>query len=180
MRKKALPIGVLFMVLVVLLAAVGVSYGYWTEDIFAKAAIDTGNLDVYWHSASTSTSGSTPGNASCSASVNGSNNNRLDVTLTDVHPGFTCAYTAYVHNNGTVPVVVTVGSGDITHDSGYTFNSSDFSMVVGPCNGGNPINPGQTKACTGSFTLNWGAGNNTQNRSAKYTVTVHATQYHGS
>jgi hypothetical protein len=175
MRKKALPIGVLFMVLVVLLAAVGVSYGYWTEDITAKANLDTGDLDVYWYSASTDTTGSTPGQASCSAAVHSTNNNRLDIALTDVHPGFQCAYTAYVYNNGTVPVEVQVSTSDISQDSGYVFDSSDFTMVVGPCDG--PIYPGQAKACTGSFKLKWSAGNDTQNQSASYTVTVHAVQW---
>jgi hypothetical protein len=171
MRKKALPIGVLFMVLVVLLAAVAVSYGYWTETIGADGTLSTGNLNVYWYPMSASVGG-TPGSASCSATA--PDEDTLDVVLTDMHPGATCTVITRIYNNGTVPVEITLG--DANHTGGYDMDAW-LDIPSAGCDGGGIIAPSSYITCSATFEMLWDAPNSTQNRTTYYSADVLAEQY---
>jgi predicted ribosomally synthesized peptide with SipW-like signal peptide len=177
MRKKALPIGVLFMVLVVLLAAVGISYGYWSEALQAEGTLTTGNLNVYWDNASNpGTIGGSPGSAACGATVpSGHSSNLLQVTLTDMNPGATCTISADIVNNGTVPVDIVVG--DPTRDTSTDNIDAWLDVPTAYCTNSSYIPVGGSITCTATFEMLSGAPNSTQGKSTAYTATVTANQH---
>ena len=45
-RKKALPIGTIFMILVIALAFLGVGYALWSETLTISGTVSTGEVDV--------------------------------------------------------------------------------------------------------------------------------------
>jgi hypothetical protein len=180
MRKKTLPIGILVMLLVVLLAAVGISYGLWTDTLTADAHVTTGNMDVRWASLGTSASASgTGGDGSCSIGLDSSNDHNLIVTLSQIQPGFRCDFTAGVYNEGTVPAVITIDpTTDVSSVGTDDFDAGDFIMGITDCQAptGIVVDDGAYGVCSGYLKLKNSADDTTQNMDAEYVITVHATQ----
>ena len=46
MFKKSLPIGTMFMILVIALALLGVGYSLWSETLTIEGNVQTGEVDV--------------------------------------------------------------------------------------------------------------------------------------
>ncbi len=46
MKKKALPVGTMFLVLVIALAFLGVGYAFWSETLTISGTVETGEVDV--------------------------------------------------------------------------------------------------------------------------------------
>lgn len=178
MRKNALPIGVLFMVLVVLLAGIAVSYGYWTETLEAQGTITTGNLNVYWDNPS-AVKGGAPGQATCEAWVpGGHDSNLLKVALTNLNPGAQCALSARIRNAGTVPVQVSVGEPAITGANPLLDKYLETDGYIG-CENSGVIPAGGSILCSGTIRMIEPGveENDTQGWSATYDIDVTATQY---
>jgi hypothetical protein len=57
MPKKSLPIGTLFMVLVLALALLGVGYGLWSKLLLIHGSIETGEVDAIFYDAFTDDDG---------------------------------------------------------------------------------------------------------------------------
>lgn len=173
MRKKSLPIGVLVMVFVVLLAAAGLSYGYWSETITGQGVVSTGELDVSWQSAS-AVRGGTPGDAACTYDI--PNSNLVRFFLTDMHPGANCTLKARIHNGGTVPVTIGINStpsisGPAVIDT-YLITVEDFD-----CEAEGYIAPGGSILCDGIIGMDPDlTGDTGENMNATYTVQVTASQ----
>jgi hypothetical protein len=120
--KKALPIGVMVMLPVVALAALGVGYGLWSEVLTIEGSVMTGEVDVGftgpWIEEGVDVGGTyitpEPGNtgADCQAEVlkssGGDDNgfNLLRITVTGAYPSYHCKVGFGVENLGTVPVLV--------------------------------------------------------------------------
>lgn len=96
MRKNALPIGILFMVLVVLLAGIGISYGWWTDAITVESTVNTGHLNVYWTGVQ--------GDTNCS--VGGSTADIAKVAVNNAYPGFECTVILPIKNDSSMSVWV--------------------------------------------------------------------------
>ncbi|MFQ5931944.1 MAG: hypothetical protein ACE5MM_06025, partial [Nitrospiraceae bacterium] len=50
-NRRSLPIGTLFVVLVVALAAIGVGYGLWSQSLFIRGTVQTGNVSAEFRGA---------------------------------------------------------------------------------------------------------------------------------
>lgn len=176
MRKKSLPIGVLVMVFVVLLAAAGLSYGYWTDSLEATGTLDTGHMDVHWADAYGGPGvTNTPGAGDCSIWISGET---LRVDLDTIQPGFYCVLHVKIVNDGTVPV--DLDNFDWGYSSGDDLTSyidaGDFELLGQPSCSATYINAGDSVNCTGTIGMSPDAGNDTQGLSSVYTLTLDAVQ----
>lgn len=177
MRKNALPIGILFMVLVVLLAGIGISYGYWTESLQADGVLSSGELDVRWGATNSSFGQLYYGNEVCNVAVDGSNNNLLHITVSNLHPGSTCTLQARVVNEGTVPVEIVGG------DANYAYGSTDLddALEVSDLSCDNPVVAlSGYRTCSATLTMDWDADNSTENKTAHYTAELDVVQYNNN
>ena len=119
--KKALPIGVMVMLPVVALAALGVGYGLWSEVLTIEGSVLTGEVDVgftgLWIQEGVDVDGDyvSPepwGTADCQAeplkTSGGDDNgfNLLRITVTGAYPSYHCKVGFGVENLGTVPVLI--------------------------------------------------------------------------
>lgn len=136
LHKKSLPIGTLFMILVLLLATLGVGYGLWAAELTIVGTVYTGEVDLAlsleeidegeWFNAEC------PGSAGYSIGqdcdgVNGLNDDMeaegkdiaecrayfldedfsvLYVDVVNGYPSFNCFVRYNVENSGTIPVKV--------------------------------------------------------------------------
>jgi hypothetical protein len=107
-KKRFLSAGILFMVLVGMLAAIGTGYALWSKTLNIEGTVNTGTVDADFDSASASDTGTDPGYdkdvASCT--VSGVNSQTLTITIDNGYPSYTCDVDFTVTNTGTVPVKV--------------------------------------------------------------------------
>lgn len=146
MRKKALPIGILFMVLVVLLAGIGISYGYWSETLTAEGHFAAGNLNAVFLAPGVSESELyTTGVGTCNAWSSDSAH-KLNISVSGVYPGYACTITTTIKNNGTVPVDLNPGSPpyDLVGDAGVFFVDPGTCDTLLPYDA---LAPGNTTDC---------------------------------
>lgn len=110
MKKRFLTAGILFMVLVGMLAAIGTGYALWSKTLNIQGSVQTGEVDADFDAATTNDPVGTidPGYdkdvASCE--VSGVGTQTLTVTILNGYPSYTCAVDFLVTNTGTVPVKV--------------------------------------------------------------------------
>lgn len=112
-------IGVLFLVLMVGMAAVGASYALWSKTITLTGTVATGTVGMEW---SPFTSNDVPGQgdpgidwiteldttytkdvAACSVTNSA---DTTTVTITNAYPSYACTVTGDIHSTGTVPIEV--------------------------------------------------------------------------
>lgn len=138
MPKNVLPIGILFMVLVVLMAGVGISYGWWTDDLALETSITMGDLDVFWSGYE--------GDTGCGVSRS-SGLDTLFVTVSDAYPGFECTVTVGVKNASSMAVDVIP---DLTPVKNTLGDLEPFLDVdwTDPCDGIMNMAPNATETCT--------------------------------
>jgi len=68
--RKSLPIGIILMILMMALAALGVGYAWWTEQLTTTGTIQTGSIDVKLENA-TNTEFDPLDLASCNPKISG-------------------------------------------------------------------------------------------------------------
>ena len=131
MKKKALPVGTMFLVLVIALAAVGVGYALWSETLTIQGTVQTGEVDVEFsqHPVEECVDVAGVGDclpevtddwdksaaADCSVEWLGSEGedpsldngaNLLQVSVTGMYPSYHCKVNFDVTSTGNVPVHV--------------------------------------------------------------------------
>ena len=105
---------ILAIVAVMALSSLGVGYAMWQETLNISGTVNTGTFDIdlsfnpntgIQELVSGVPEGSTPAAknvADCSALL-ASDENSLDITVTNAYPSYTCKVTFDVHNQGTIP-----------------------------------------------------------------------------
>ncbi len=99
MFRKSLPIGFLLVVLLLVIAGLGVAYGYWNQTMTVGGTVSLGNLDAKFSSISIEANTDLAG--SCTKSINGSYSAAFSIAK--AFPGFSCKIAWVVENNGSVP-----------------------------------------------------------------------------
>jgi hypothetical protein len=122
-KGKFLPVGILFMVLVMALAALGVGYGHWTKTLDINGSVTTGEVNADFDSASTSDTGIDPGYTKDvgTCTVSGVGTQTLTITVDNAYPSYTCDVDFTITNTGTIPLKVnalslTGGAPEVTVD----------------------------------------------------------------
>jgi len=103
--RKTLPIGVIIMTLMMALAALGVGYAWWTEQLTANGSIQTGSIDVKMENVTVIEDDALQV-GECSFSLTG-DGKEMNVSLTNAYPGYSCKPIFKLNNHGTVPAKVT-------------------------------------------------------------------------
>jgi len=123
-KNKALPIGTIFIILVIALALVGVGYAFWSETLTISGTVQTGEVDVQFSTYDPVECVDTQAGlcqpepsekadaANCTVTQIGStdpNDNgvsKLVVTATGMYPSWHCKVSFDVTSTGNVPVHV--------------------------------------------------------------------------
>lgn len=168
MRKTALPIGILFMVLAVLLAAIGISYGYWTDTLYIDGTLTTGHLNVYWSD--------WEGAPNCTLS-RASDGNTLNLSVQNAYPGFSCTVTAQVRNGSTMNVNVVPGDLQKLNDTAVNMDD-DLDVDWNDCDEAALLNmaPGDTAECSATISVLEGL-ESYQDATATYRLPLVAHQF---
>jgi hypothetical protein len=111
--RKALPVGTLFMVLIIAVAALGVGYGLWNEFLYIEGTVETGEVNaMFWLPDDYMEDNETPekDTATCTAEVVDSgqdddpDTDQLNVAIDTGYPSYECWITFGVVNNGNIPI----------------------------------------------------------------------------
>lgn len=104
MKGKALRIGVMFMVLIIALAAIGVGYGLWYKLLYIQGTVNTGTVDMaFWRIWTWENDHGKPWVADCNAWVEG---DTLFIDIKNGYPSFECLVNYTIVATGTIPVHV--------------------------------------------------------------------------
>jgi predicted ribosomally synthesized peptide with SipW-like signal peptide len=117
-KGKSLPVGTLFMVLVIMLALLGVGYALWSDTLVIEGQVQTGEVDMAFSPCGTNDSGTAndPGydkhvaSCECARSTGSIEDpsddgyDQLNITITKGYPSYSCNVTYDMTNIGTVPV----------------------------------------------------------------------------
>ena len=131
-------IGVLFLVLMVGMAAVGASYALWSKTITLTGTVATGKVDMEWSTFTDDDNGIDPGYdknvADCTVITTPG---LVTVTITNGYPSYTCTIVGDIHNSGTIPIklqnfVYTVPAGITVTPSGGFINP--YGVQLEPSN----------------------------------------------
>lgn len=124
MSKKALPVGTMFLVLVIALSVMGVGYALWSETLTIQGNVQTGEVDVAIADATVAECVDVNGvltcpeppekadAANCTIAYDGSGQSgddgasKLNVTVTGMYPSYHCKVSFKVQSLGNVPVHV--------------------------------------------------------------------------
>jgi hypothetical protein len=128
--RKALPVGTLFMVLIIAVAALGVGYGLWNEFLYIEGTVNTGEVDAELavESITEDDHGKEVGDCTTVLSdKDGDGDNEwLDVAITNGYPSYSCTVQISVINNGTIPIHIYQPS--ITNP-----NPTELTVSLGTC-----------------------------------------------
>jgi len=103
--RKSLPIGIILMILMMALAALGVGYAWWTEQLTTTGTIQTGSIDVKLENATVSEFDPLDV-ASCNPKISGDGKS-ISVVINNAYPDYTCIINFNLINVGTVPAKIT-------------------------------------------------------------------------
>jgi hypothetical protein len=107
LRRKALPVGTLFIVLVIALALLGVGYGLWSKTLYISGTVGTGTVDAVFAAASTTENDHGKEVGDCDATIDpdqDGSNDKLGVTLTNGYPSYECWVDFTVQSTGSIPI----------------------------------------------------------------------------
>ena len=109
MKKRFLSAGILFMVLVGMLTALGVGYALWSGTLYINGTVNTGNVDAEI-SLEDVREIEDKDVATCDAQlvdlVGDPQPEKIAVTITNGYPSYTCEVAFDVHSKGTIPIHV--------------------------------------------------------------------------
>jgi len=99
--------GLLFMVLVVALASLGIAFGLWSKTLYINGTVSTGSLHAEL-SVDAVTEYETKDVGNCSATLGQTiqPNDTLNIEITDAYPSYECDVRFDVHNTGSIPIHV--------------------------------------------------------------------------
>jgi hypothetical protein len=103
-------IGLLLLVVVLALGALGVGYAMWDKTVYIDGTVNTGEVDATFTDAWCSDTGIDPGYdkdvGSCSVIIDPEDNQLLHITINNGYPCYSCYIFYTITNTGTVPVMV--------------------------------------------------------------------------
>ncbi len=155
-------LGILILVVVVALGALGVGYAQWSQTLIINANVNTGSLDAQFLTppAWVTVDGDGAGVGTISASKISSY--VANVSIGNAYPGYTASANLVVKNTGTIPANMALV--EISNPSGY-FSASPASYTN--------VAPGATVTFTVSFAVpSTETGNEGASFSATYNITA--------
>lgn len=153
--RKSFPIGIIVMMMMMALAVLGVGYAWWTEQLTATGAIQTGSIDVRMEN-TTVEEGDPLSVATCSGTVS-ADGKTLTVTIDNAYPGYTCGLNFGLTNYGTVPAKIT-GLKRPNSTTEYNINAAgELSLREG-------LNPAISKSASIAIEILEGAAQSTNYR----------------
>jgi predicted ribosomally synthesized peptide with SipW-like signal peptide len=192
-------VGLLILVLVFALGALGAGYAYWNQNLVISGTVDTGELSV---GVAPGTAPVSTGGASMTIAGNGivikdGYYPAIDVGIVDAYPGYSANATVYFKNLGTVPVKVTdvdfTNSGvfdldNITigawtldigshHWGGTGLSGSGGLQGLGSISPPITLASGEVATLVVPITFSTGMGEGTENQNGGFTLTVEAGQF---
>jgi hypothetical protein len=105
----------IMLALVLCLGLVGGAYAAWSETLEIKSTVETSEFDVYWfpndnyfreHTSNVAAGGWTVGSLTYGNTVSTVDGNILNITLSNVYPGYGSAVHKTLRNNSEIPVEV--------------------------------------------------------------------------
>jgi hypothetical protein len=106
-KRNKLPVGALFIVLVLALAMVGVGYGLWADKLYIDGTVATGTVDVMFSDdpwAREEDHGKEVGNCEAQVGDMNSENDLLTIEVTNTYPSYECWVEFEVLSVGSIPV----------------------------------------------------------------------------
>lgn len=103
--RKSLPIGIILMILMMALAALGVGYAWWTEQLTVTGTIQTGSINVKLENITISEFDPLDV-ASCDPNISGDGKS-ISVVINNAYPEYTCIINFNLINVGNVPAKIT-------------------------------------------------------------------------
>jgi predicted ribosomally synthesized peptide with SipW-like signal peptide len=103
--RKSLPIGIIIMIFMMALSALGIGYAWWTEQLTATGSIQTGNIDIKMENLRV-TEGDSLQVGDCLYELSG-DQKVITVTINNAYPKYTCSIDFTLNNYGTVPAKIT-------------------------------------------------------------------------
>ena len=94
-------IGILLLVLVLSLGAMGASYALWSDVLFLDATVETGSIGLEWTQGDPIIDGDTKDVSTASCSIDG---NTLSIIIGNAYPCVTYTFPIDLHCTGTIPV----------------------------------------------------------------------------
>jgi len=146
--RKTLPIGIIVMILMMALAALGVGYAWWTEQLTATGTIQTGSIDVQMEGVSYSTVDPLD-IATCSSKLSGDGKS-MTITIDNAYPDYVCTIDFSLTNHGSVPAKITDVSLPSSHPA---YNVIPFGELVAR----DWLNPSSPKPASFKVEINPGA-----------------------
>jgi hypothetical protein len=193
-------VGLLILVLVFALGALGAGYAWWTQDLVITGTVDTGELTVGMQAG---TNPAPVGGASMT--IDGTSGTEitghtgyftaLDVGIVNAYPGYSATATVYFTNLGTVPVKVTdvdfekIGTGVFDLDNieigdwtldlpGSTYDRHGTGLAALQALGSDTIVLDATQSATFVVPITFkDMDNSTMNQTGEFTLTVEAGQF---
>lgn len=102
--RRSFPIGILIMIMMMALAVLGVGYAWWTEELSASAAVQTGSIDVRMGNPLVAevdpldVAECTPGFSE--------DGKALAIAIENAYPSYVCKISFELTNHGTVPAKI--------------------------------------------------------------------------
>jgi len=106
-------IGIVFLVLVLALATLGIGYAMWDKTLDIVGTVDTGEVDAEFTTATCAEDPEAEDKDVGSCSVDGAGTQMLTITVDNGYPCYGCTVDYTITNTGTIPVKVQ--SMDITN-----------------------------------------------------------------
>jgi len=97
----------MFALLIMALSIVGFAYAHWSDRLDINGTLHTGEVDVYY-SAVSCIETDPCGVGGCTVVIttdqDGDSDDKLEICLTDVYPGYVCRVEFTITNRGDIPV----------------------------------------------------------------------------
>ena len=94
-------IGVICLILVMALGAMGASYALWSDVLYLDATVETGDIGLHWTQGTPEVIGDDKDVSTATCAIV---DNTLTITITNAYPCVTYRFPIDLHGDGSVPV----------------------------------------------------------------------------
>lgn len=103
--RRSLPFGILIMIFMMALSALGIGYAWWTEQLTASGSVQTGNIDVKMDNLKVIERDDL-NVGTCTATL-AQDQKVITVSIANAYPRYVCNIAFTLSNHGSVPAKIT-------------------------------------------------------------------------